>query len=88
MNWMTMLAGALLLAGCQMEDGPVSERPDACGAADYAPLVGTNAAGVKLPPGKDVRLIGPDSMVTLDYRAERLNLRLNAAGTIVSADCG
>jgi hypothetical protein len=35
-----------------------------------------------------VRVIRPGEVVTMDYREDRLNLDVNAAGAVVSARCG
>lgn len=37
---------------------------------------------------RQVRVIGPDDAVTLDYRPDRLNIRVDADRTIVSIACG
>ena len=37
---------------------------------------------------KTVRLLAPDSMATMDYRGDRLNVRTNADNMIASVDCG
>ncbi len=37
---------------------------------------------------RDYRVIRPDSMVTMDYIPERLNIRLNEDGIISEQDCG
>lgn len=78
----------LALAACQPVPGPAEPPAPACAAQANGSLVGTNAAAVTFPVGQDVRIIGPDTMVTLDYQPERLNLRVNRAGIIVSVDCG
>lgn len=35
-----------------------------------------------------VRAIGPDDMVTMDFREDRLNIRVDAQRKILSFDCG
>lgn len=79
---------ALALAACQPIPAPAEPPAPVCPAPAYGGLVGTNAAAVTFPAGQDVRIIGPDTVVTMDYQPERLNLRVNRAGIIVSVDCG
>ena len=60
----------------------------ACPAADYQALVGANVAAVTLPAGLDVRLTGPERIVTADFRPERMNLWVARDGTIERVYCG
>ena len=65
------------------------QRAESCGAADYRHLVGqprSAVQGVPLPP--DVRLIGPDTAVTMDHAPGRLNIRYDASGIIREVSCG
>ncbi len=59
---------------------------DTCGAAQYASLVGSSLAAVTLPTGSH-RVIAPDTMVTMDFSAERLNIIVDAQGVITSVEC-
>lgn len=59
---------------------------DTCGAQQYASMIGTNVAAVTVPEG--VRVIGPDTVVTMDFRADRVNIRTDAQGVITAVDCG
>ena len=89
MRWMTIAAGLTMLTGCIVEDDMDTTSPqDACDAGGYVSLVGTNAAAVSFPRDKNVRIIGPDTPVTRDYRLDRLNVYVNSAGIITSVDCG
>jgi hypothetical protein len=49
---------------------------------------GTVRAAVSASGSKAVRVIKPDMMVTMDYRGDRLNIRVDAAGKIIGIDCG
>jgi hypothetical protein len=60
---------------------------DTCGAAQYSSLVGANIAAVTLPAGPNIRVIQPDSMVTQDFKADRLNIIVDNAGVITSLEC-
>src|SRR5688572_24598194 len=59
---------------------------DTCGASGYASMIGTNIAAVTLPT--TVRVIAPDTVVTMDFRADRVNIRTDAQGVITAVDCG
>lgn len=67
---------------------PANPPPDACGAAQYAALVGQpiTAAGVPAE-GPNVRYIRPNSQVTMDFRADRLNIDIDANDVITGFRC-
>lgn len=48
----------------------------------------TVRAAVSASGAKAVRVIKPDMMVTMDYRGDRLNVRVDAAGKIIDINCG
>ncbi len=78
----------LVLAGCQ-STVPFEPVSDPCGSLQYLSKVGTkvdDAGADAVPPGS--RIIRPDTVVTADYRAERLNVHVNAKGRIERYDCG
>ena len=60
------------------------DSPDS-GARAYAQFVGQNIAAVTVPEG--VRTITPDSVVTQDFRPDRLNIILDAQGVIQRLEC-
>ena len=80
-----------LLAACAgsgpTENGP-DQSTDACGASGYQSLVGAPLAAATFPAGIDLRLINPGEAVTMDFRADRLNVELDATGTIQRVRCG
>ena len=80
-----------LLAACA-GTAPIDARPDqssdACGASGYQSLVGRPLAAASFPAGLDLRLINPGESVTMDYRDTRLNVEVDAGGTITSVRCG
>ena len=68
---------------------------DACGAAKVQAYVGKEATVpvrsevARVSGARSDRWIYPDSMVTQDYRADRLNVTMDKeTNTIVSARCG
>jgi hypothetical protein len=67
---------------------PANSPPDACGAAQYASLVGQpiTAAGVPAE-GPSVRYIRPNTQVTMDFRADRLNIDIDANEMITGFRC-
>ena len=88
------LVGSLALAACVAEGpgpGPVPPgAPEgACGAPGLQGLVGQNRKVLNtMKFGQPVRIIEPDTAVTMDYIAERLNIELDEAGTITRVSCG
>ncbi|MDZ4762160.1 MAG: I78 family peptidase inhibitor [Alphaproteobacteria bacterium] len=67
----------------------VNPPEDACNAAQYAPMVGEPAGLVGIPPASpSVRHIRPDTEVTMDFRADRLNIDINADDMITGFRCG
>ena len=88
----------LVLAGCAARTAPetqtASAPPGGCDAAKAQFAVGH-------PPGlaiqdqarersgaRLVRTLRPGQIVTMEYNAERLNLELDASGTVVRVRCG
>lgn len=60
----------------------------ACGAPRFQHLIGAPARGIdraSLPPG--TRIIRPDSMVTQDFSAQRLNIIVGTDGGVSSLAC-
>ena len=84
---------ALTLAACAPSpaEGPAMNRPDrdACGASRYSDLVGTDYRQHDFSaPGRPVRILGPDTAMTMDYRIERLNVDIDKSGRITRIWCG
>lgn len=66
-----------------------AEQADACKAQSYQNLVGKPATDPAVPPAdRLVRHIRPDSIVTLDYVFERLNIDIDTKGVITGIRCG
>lgn len=62
---------------------------DTCNMAQYASLIGKPATDPGVPPaGATVRIIKPGDQVTMDFQATRLNVDVDAAGTITGLRCG
>jgi hypothetical protein len=100
MRW---LAGALLIAGaCTTPAGAGGEEPVPehggtagyrCEAGPAQGIVGqqgTQEAGaraLRLSGARVIRWIRPDSIVTMDYRTDRLNIYLDAKGRVEQVSC-
>lgn len=92
------LLALMLIAGCVVEtqppppltdpvDPPLAE--DACGARGLQGLVGQpESALASLTLTAPARMIRPGMAVTMDYRAERLNIELDGQGQITRVTCG
>jgi hypothetical protein len=96
-----ILLPALVLTACMGVERPAPASPpaqapalrelapDTCGAGGLAALVGGPAGNLRtvVLPGP-VRIVGPTSIVTEEYMADRLNVHTDARGTILRIDCG
>ena len=88
---------ALTSAGCMplQEEVPTRENPSvACNASPVQAMVGQVGTrelateAVRLSGARAMRWIGPDVMVTMDYRTDRLNIHHDAANRITRIHCG
>ncbi|MBV7380377.1 I78 family peptidase inhibitor [Maritimibacter dapengensis] len=84
---------ALPLAACKEDDDVTASGPDpdACNASQYQSLVGRDEAAVAeagIEPGQKARIFGPGDVLTMDYRSDRINVELDAAGEVVRVYCG
>ncbi len=62
---------------------------DTCGAALFAELIGTPIGGPSVPVESRLnRHIRPDTRVTMDYIAQRMNIEADAQGVIRRLTCG
>jgi hypothetical protein len=50
-------------------------------------MIGTSLAAAQFPATPNIRVIQPDTMVTEDFRADRLNVIVDASGTITGMEC-
>ena len=68
---------------------PGSAAEDPCNRAAYADIVGRSEKDPTVPPaGPRVRRIHPGDQVTMDYRADRLDIDIDAKGVITGLRCG
>ena len=88
-----LIAAALFLSACQTVTTPTKPAEPAprvpCQAANYQTLIGQHKSKIRAAkiPGI-VRIIKPDSPITLDYNADRLNIQTGPKGTILKVTCG
>lgn len=90
---------ALSLAACNGQTPPPAENPPigaiepTCNAEQFVSYVGTPAndatiAAIQAKRGnKAIRVIKPGMAVTMDYRADRLNVDVDDTGTIKRFYC-
>ncbi len=60
---------------------------DTCGASQYRAMIGTNIAAATFPADSGIRVIQPNTPVTQDFSAQRLNVIVDANGVITSLEC-
>lgn len=89
------IAGVAIVASCQMSDTgstPKASEPSglsSCGASDLGYMIGLRAAEIDFSgQSAPVRIIGPDTAVTMDHRPERLNVMTDKNGIITKLTCG
>lgn len=71
------------------DPGPVPGGVNQCGALDLQYLVGAPASDLdRMRFNKPVRVIYPDTAVTMDYSADRLNFEVDRTGRITRVNCG
>ena len=97
---LSILALALTGAACSTDGGP-PPRPiplpspeGACNAGPAQRLIGREATPAtarharRLSGARIVRYLRPGQIVTMEYRADRLNLHENARRRVVRINCG
>jgi len=76
-------------ANRQQREAILRPQPDTCQMAAHQSLIGTDGAAIQqssLPVG--ARVVCHGCAVTLDYRAERLNVELGQDGKVTNLRCG
>lgn len=86
---MTRLSLIAVLIGLPMITMAQTADPDTCGAVGLQGLVGQSAElAVMLVLEQPKRVITPGSVVTRDYRLERINFDVDEANLITRVYCG
>jgi len=89
MKSLIVIAPLLMLAACQAPTQGQVQNEDACGASSRQSLIGTPEAELnKSTLPTNTRIIHPDSVVTMDYSAQRLNVYLGKDGKVSRVTCG
>ncbi|HLU04697.1 MAG TPA: I78 family peptidase inhibitor [Advenella sp.] len=89
MKQLTAAISLVMLAACQSTAPGQPQAEDQCGAQSHQNLVGTREADLnKSSLPKATRMIHPDSVVTMDYSAQRLNVYVGKDGKINRVTCG
>ncbi len=91
-----VLVLALPMAACApmppQQGGPSMEMQCVAEAASWAMGMGVTDEIVQRvrvdTRSRDVRVIRPGQAVTMDYRADRVNIKLNERDAIVGVSCG
>lgn len=85
-----LAAGALLLAACVSPAAPPpQDTANACGAEELQGLAGQPLAAFDPAQARGpVRIIGPDTAVTMDHSPARLNISHGADLRITAVTCG
>jgi len=84
-----MLIAAGPLIACVAGATPPAGAAGSCGAEAFQGLVGqpeSRLADLTLPAG--TRVIHPTDRITMDKRADRLNVDIDAQGRIARVHCG
>ena len=89
------LAAFALAGACVPREHPADNPPGVeCNAEKTDGLIGkkrsaeAEAEAKRLSGAKTVRWLEPNAIVTMEFRADRLNLHLGTDGKIGSARCG
>lgn len=96
-RWAGLMGLGLVAGGCMPMEEEIPTRDDprfACNARPVQPMIGqiaTQALGaeaVRAAGARTMRWIAPDSVYTMDYRTDRLNIHLDPQNRITKINCG
>ena len=86
-----LLLPGLLLSACATVGEYGAGRCDAKRVQAFVGALGTKdlgTAALNRSGAKTMRWIGPAAMVTMDYRSDRLNIRVDPRNFVKALDCG
>jgi hypothetical protein len=75
-----------VVRGAEDDFGPPVD--ETCPADEYQGFLGSPLAAVTYPAELDARIIRPGDMVTMEYDADRMNIRVDESGEITRVYCG
>ncbi len=79
------------LSACETMPAAGAGRCDAAGVQRFVGSLGTKDVGrilQKRSGAKTLRWLAPGTMATMDFRQDRLNVRVDARNFITGLDCG
>lgn len=83
-----ILMTILGLAACE-QTAATDPGPDSCGSSEMAHLMGIERAQLEnIAFSQPVRILGPNDIMTMDFRAERVNFTLDDSGKVTRIWCG
>jgi hypothetical protein len=88
---LALLIPIALLAACETIPNSGAGRCDTTRVHSFVGVLGTADVGkaiFKRSGAKQLRWIPPGTMVTMDYRTDRLNIRTDARNFVTAIDCG
>ena len=65
-----------------------TNEPVECNFSEWVGQSASQAEASAKATGRAYRMIAPGTPVTMDYRADRINIELNDAGTVTKVTCG
>ena len=89
-----LVAAALLAAGCATTPPAEAGAKGKCDASRAQKLIGRTRSAklgseaLRLSGATALRWIPPGAMVTMDFRENRINLRVDPKNKVVKVDCG
>ena len=86
-----LLLPGLLLSACATVGEYGAGRCDAKRVQTFVGALGTKdlgTAALNRSGAKTMRWIGPGTIVTMDYRSDRLNIRVDPRNFVKALDCG
>lgn len=95
-NVLAMLSG-VLLGGCVVTDVPEEHmdmmvgkpKTRVCAATQYRQMIGRSITDIEVTElPRPLRIYSMNSLITQDYRVERLNIVVNTDGQVVNVRCG
>lgn len=91
MKYVLPLIALVALSACETVSVAGTGRCDASGVQRFVGTLGTKDVSrvlLKRSGAKTLRWLAPDTAATMDYRQDRLNIRVDGRNFITGLDCG